>query len=456
MPGRCMPLARGTYFESSGYRSPDRPGHRGTDFGADYGVPVYAAADGWVCHVGINDDPQGYGSWIVIDHQAEHGVDTVYGHMPPSSFLVRYGDRVTAGQQIAVVGSEGGSSGPHLHFEVFGSPGRFGGADRDPNAWLFGAAEPGAPAPAPAAPAPAPAGDAVTYGVDISNHQGRAGLDLNRVFDEGFEFVIAKVSEGADYRDPYWRGFRDVARARGKILVGYHYVIAGDDVEAQAQTCVDHLGDLSIPVMLDHELNSGGIDTFNAVRAAIERRGARVALSYMPHWYWSGHMGQPGIAHIPPLMSSNYGNNRAGIASQIYPGHGDAGWNGYGGNTVAIFQFSERGSVAGLSIDVDAFRGTPDQLRAFLNPQEDFLSALTPDEQRRLYDLIDKELSYKFQSRVVTVDETGRETQSPFAETLVGYVLELDRKAYAAEQHAKSVDEKLDKILAALPAATAA
>ena len=83
-----MPLHVGEYRPGSGYRTPERPGHRGIDFEANFDTPIYAMADGWVCHVGKNDDPQGYGSWIVIDHQETLGVDTVYGHMPPHSFTV--------------------------------------------------------------------------------------------------------------------------------------------------------------------------------------------------------------------------------------------------------------------------------------------------------------------------------------------------------------------------------
>lgn len=151
-----MPLRAGTYRLGDGYRTPARPDHRGQDFPADFGTPIYAVADGWVAHCGINDDPGGFGSWLVIDHQAEHGVDSVYGHMPPASLRVKFGDRVTAGQHIADVGSEGGSTGPHLHFEIWGPSGRFGGSDRDPLTWLAGAGDPaGQPSTPGGTPMPA-------------------------------------------------------------------------------------------------------------------------------------------------------------------------------------------------------------------------------------------------------------------------------------------------------------
>ncbi|MCQ4364537.1 DUF1906 domain-containing protein [Mycobacterium gordonae] len=145
------PLAPGTHTgQSSGYRTGDRPDHRGVDIAASHGTPIYAPADGFFVHVGINDDPGGFGSWLWIDAQQEWDLDFVLGHMPPSSLVNpdtgqpwKTNERVRAGQQIAVVGSEGGSSGPHLHFETWGPPGRKGGQDRDPNqAWLIDAVDP--------------------------------------------------------------------------------------------------------------------------------------------------------------------------------------------------------------------------------------------------------------------------------------------------------------------------
>ncbi|MCU1640922.1 MAG: uncharacterized protein JWN03_1197 [Nocardia sp.] len=252
----------------------------------------------------------------------------------------------------------------HAHTVYVADPARFSGIEHywlslDQLATLI--APKGYAAAPTAAPLPPPA--AVTFGIDISNHQD--GFDLGQAFAEGFEYVIAKVSEGDDYQDPTWPAFRDTTLAAGRIIVGYHYVRADADIEGQAAGFVEHLGDTSIPAMLDHEQNSGDLDTFHAVRAAIEARGVRVALSYLPGWYWE-QIGSPDLTGIPPLMTSNYGPRRAGYASAIYPGHEDIGWQPYGGGQPAIFQFSDRGRVAGRDIDVDAFRGTPDELRDLL------------------------------------------------------------------------------------------
>lgn len=92
--------------------------HNGTDLAAPAGTPIVVAADGVVVGVCTGNRPPctGYGSLITVDHGG--GVVTRYPHMRAVDVLVRVGDRVTAGQQIARVGSEGQSTGPHLHFEV--------------------------------------------------------------------------------------------------------------------------------------------------------------------------------------------------------------------------------------------------------------------------------------------------------------------------------------------------
>lgn len=85
--------------------------HTGVDFAAPHGAPVLASAGGRVRRAG----PYGaYGRTVEIDHGS--GLVTRYGHL--SRILVRTGDVLLPGQQIATVGSTGRSTGPHLHFEV--------------------------------------------------------------------------------------------------------------------------------------------------------------------------------------------------------------------------------------------------------------------------------------------------------------------------------------------------
>ena len=85
--------------------------HRGVDFGAGWGSPIVAAADGQVSSAGWAG---GYGRQVRIAHAG--GVATSYSHM--SSIVASPGSYVRQGQLIGYVGSSGLSTGPHLHYEV--------------------------------------------------------------------------------------------------------------------------------------------------------------------------------------------------------------------------------------------------------------------------------------------------------------------------------------------------
>lgn len=85
--------------------------HEGLDFAAPWGAPIIASSGGMVTHAG----PLGaYGNMVEIDHG--NGLLTRYAHV--SKLLVKAGELVNQGQQIAKVGSTGRSTGAHLHFEV--------------------------------------------------------------------------------------------------------------------------------------------------------------------------------------------------------------------------------------------------------------------------------------------------------------------------------------------------
>lgn len=101
-----------------------RSHHFGVDIDANIGDPIHAAADGIVTFSGIQS---GFGVTVVIDHG--NGYETLYAHNQRN--LVRVGDVVRAGQQIATVGSSGRSTGSHLHFEV-----HVNGRPVDPRAYL--------------------------------------------------------------------------------------------------------------------------------------------------------------------------------------------------------------------------------------------------------------------------------------------------------------------------------
>jgi murein DD-endopeptidase MepM/ murein hydrolase activator NlpD len=104
------PTASGFGFRSDPFTG--RPAlHTGLDFSAEVGTPIHAAAGGVVLSTDYH--PQ-YGQLLELDHG--NGLVTRYAHT--SRILVKAGDLVKRGQEIALVGNTGRSTGPHLHFEV--------------------------------------------------------------------------------------------------------------------------------------------------------------------------------------------------------------------------------------------------------------------------------------------------------------------------------------------------
>ena len=110
--------------------------HKGIDYAANEGTPVYATQNGVVSHAGPGARAPGVWGGNEI-HVAGSGLETWFAHL--SRIGVGVGDKVRAGQQIGLSGNTGISSGPHLHFGVFngGWPN-----DMDPNAYLGGAGTP--------------------------------------------------------------------------------------------------------------------------------------------------------------------------------------------------------------------------------------------------------------------------------------------------------------------------
>ena len=85
--------------------------HTGLDIAATTGTPIKVVSDGTVTFAGWSGS---YGKLVKIDHG--NGVETWYAHT--SKMYVTEGQKVTAGETIAAVGSTGNSTGPHLHFEI--------------------------------------------------------------------------------------------------------------------------------------------------------------------------------------------------------------------------------------------------------------------------------------------------------------------------------------------------
>ena len=99
--------------------------HTGLDIAATTGTPIKVVANGTVAFAAYSGS---YGYLVKVDHG--NGVETWYGHT--SKILVKEGQKVKAGDTIALVGSTGNSTGPHLHFEV-----RINGEHVNPQKYLY-------------------------------------------------------------------------------------------------------------------------------------------------------------------------------------------------------------------------------------------------------------------------------------------------------------------------------
>ena len=130
--GFCSPIGenwRNVVTSEFGYRrdpfTGERKGHSGMDLAVPTGTSVRAALPGTVTVSTYNQG--GYGYYMMIDHG--NGLSTLYGHN--SQLLAQVGQTVEAGDVIALSGSTGRSTGPHLHFEV-----RINGERTNPRSYL--------------------------------------------------------------------------------------------------------------------------------------------------------------------------------------------------------------------------------------------------------------------------------------------------------------------------------
>ena len=97
--------------------------HKGVDYAAPTGTPIWAAGDGRIEFAGRKG---GYGNAVIIDHG--RGITTLYGHMSRFNKVARTGRQVQQGDIIGYVGTTGASTGPHLHYEY-----RIKGQHKDPS-----------------------------------------------------------------------------------------------------------------------------------------------------------------------------------------------------------------------------------------------------------------------------------------------------------------------------------
>ncbi|MCT2121728.1 GH25 family lysozyme [Dietzia cinnamea] len=362
-----MPVDRG-FVVTSGFGPRWGTIHYGTDFGRNGGsggYPIYAVKAGTATAAG---PASGFGRWINIDHPASNGGGlTVYGHIIPE---VRVGQVVSEGQRIGRIDPDSRTNGgvaPHLHLEwhryVWSPP----GPNRlDPMPLLAGARWPGDAAPVP----PAPPVQEVTFALDISEWQNPISLRAAKA--DGIAGVIIRTNDGT-HRDKVFRSHLDDARANGLPVSAYWFVRRPDEgtsIAAQADVVAAQLdGQGDIGVWLDVE-SPGGMDraTVYAARDALRARGIRVIGIYSTAGYWESiRGGEPPARDFGAIWVANFGPDRKGNFRSIYPGNGHAVWDyPLGDRKPDLWQFTQHGRIPsyGGSLDVNAFRGSPAQLKA--------------------------------------------------------------------------------------------
>lgn len=195
------------------------------------------------------------------------------------------------------------------------------------------------------------------YFPDVSNYQSGLALEPHTVA------VLAKGSEGSTYRDPTYRGFKLQAAQVGAIFAAYHWLWPGNE-GAQAANAYAAVGP-DTPLMLDVE-NLKGINSVSGILTFIDvytKLGGRVRLSYIPRWYWHDHMGSPSLVPVlnagSRLVSSDY--------SQRYSDSGP-GWDGYGGVTPYVTQYTDALPYGGQRVDFNACKDTLQGFHDWLYP----------------------------------------------------------------------------------------
>lgn len=364
------PVAKG-FFVTSPFGPRAGGYHWGTDFGrggGSGGHPVYAVKDGTVTRAGA---ASGFGRWVTIDHPASNGGgETVYGHIIPE---VHAGQKVREGQRIGRIDPNSATNGgvaPHLHFEWHKYSWSPPGPNRlNPEHKLRGAKWVGD------TPAPKPSSNREIFGVDVSEHQD--GMSLKRARDEGISFAILRLCDGT-YRDKTFHSHLEDAESAGLLVSTYWYLRApseGSSIAQQIDVIDQQMrGRRDLSVWIDVESVDGygrklltGKDVWAAKRE-LEKRGYTVAGVYSGAWYWE-HMpgGEPSMRGLGNLWVSHYGDrNSYGPYRTVYANEGGGNHPGWryplGDKLPNILQYGSNGYVAGKYVDVNAFKGTRDDL----------------------------------------------------------------------------------------------
>lgn len=274
----------------------------------------------------------------------------------------------------------------------------------------------------------------------------QAGLSLAALKAAGIVGVMCKISEGHTlYRSGY-HAFAREAKRLDLLLAAYHWPRRESDPKIEAEFVRDCMEDDHgrVPIMVDWEeadtvKTVPSVAHVNTFVSEYRRIGGICTLNYIPEWIWSKHLGFTSLALGPigslALVASNYGANRVGSISALYPGDHSSRWDSYGAKAPVILQFGSQCRIPGYAgnLDINAFRGTLTELRAVFgginNRTEDNMS-----------------WADKFSVPAVP-NEDGRDT---VPESVPVPASEILRNALAAIRTIQSKDRARDKKLTAI------
>ena len=206
----------------------------------------------------------------------------------------------------------------------------------------------------------------ITWLVDISHWQGN--IDVARIAREGYAACVCKATEGTTYTDPTFARNTAAAKKARMIPGAYHYLRDGDGA-AQARHFHRQVSRQGGPsgwlIQLDCEADGYGPEMTAWAKEWRRLTNGHPFLIYSGAWWWPRTRGFRGAGLTPHLWASRYVSG-TDTGSKLYQRVPDSWWRpGYGGwEQATILQFSSTGKVAGKRIDVNAFRGTRQQLAA--------------------------------------------------------------------------------------------
>lgn len=281
------------------------------------------------------------------------------------------------------------------------------------------------------------------FGVDVSNHQSYFDFDAAR--GEGYDFAFIKSTQGDWFVDDRYDQHRTNAQKAGLLVAAYHYQETSS-VWTQAQHIMNVVSQ-DVPVIIDVEDGSGGVDiTRELVRILIER-GYNVPLVYIPRWYWS-RIGSPDLSGLPPLWISRYPDHvvRSKDAA-LDAAQRLTNWNlfqGHGGLSAEVAQITSTGAVSNYpngSIDLNVYPGTRDELADLIGSGNEEDMALTQADADLVVDTLLR--------RQLAMPQLDGGVSGPNIETALNF---MDIRAQGTDAVVREYGDRILAGIAAIPA----